>query len=409
MSLFFYQITVRLYYAAAYISSFFNLKAKQWIKGRKDIITQLTNTITPHEKIYWFHCASLGEFEQGKPIIDYIKAHNSNNKILLTFFSPSGYELRKDYENADYVFYLPIDTKKNAQQFISIVNPTHAFFIKYEFWYHYLFELHNRSIPTYLISGVFREQQPFFRWYGSTHRKMLNYFTFFFVQNTSSEKLLHELGYQNVITTGDTRIDRVYENSMHPQPVALIKSFQKNKKIIVVGSSWEQEEAIVAEFIHSSKKDYKFIIAPHDVSDKRIQQIESLLKSDYIKYSDAKSSNIGLHKTLIIDNVGLLSNIYQYTDIAIVGGGFSGNLHNILEPASFGNTILFGPKYHKFHEAEALLQLSAAYSIKDEDDLLAVINHLEIDNHLEESQQKALNYIKEGVGATEMIIQQLKL
>jgi len=409
MSLFFYQVTIQLYYIIAYVTSFFNPKAKQWINGRKDVLQNLAKAITPNEKIYWFHCASLGEFEQGKPIIDYIKTNNTNNKILITFFSPSGYELRKDYENADYVFYLPIDTPKNAQQFINIVKPTKAFFIKYEFWCNYLFELNKNNISTYLISGVFRKEQLFFKWYGVLHRTMLSYFKHFFVQNSDSEKMLNKLGYDNITVTGDTRIDRVYENSLQPQSVPLIKSFKKNKNVIIVGSSWEKEEEIITEFIHSSKKDYKYIIAPHDVSDKHIQQIETLIENDYIKYSEANSANIHQYKTLIIDSVGLLSNIYQYTDIAFIGGGFSGNLHNILEPASFGNTILFGPKHHKFHEAEELIQSTAAYQIKDADDLLAVINHLELENQLEKSQQEAFTYIKQGVGATKMISKKLKL
>ncbi|MCO6498822.1 MAG: 3-deoxy-D-manno-octulosonic acid transferase [Vicingus serpentipes] len=409
MSLFFYQIFIRFYLATVYISSLFNPKAKKWVNGRRNIFEQLKNTIPSNEKIYWFHCASLGEFEQGKPIIDYLKIKNDRNKILITFFSPSGYELRKDYENADYVFYLPMDTKKNAQKFIEITKPTKAFFIKYEFWYNYLFELNQHHVPTYLISGVFRKQQPFFKWYGGTHRKMLTYFEHFFVQNIRSENLLKKLGHNNVSTAGDTRIDRVYENSTQPTSIPLIKTFKGNKKIIIVGSSWQKEEEIIAEFIHSSKKDYKFIIAPHDVSDSRIQEIKKLLQGNYIKYSDANSNNIKQFKVLIIDNIGLLSNIYQYTDIAFIGGGFTGSLHNILEPASFGNTLLFGPKHHQFHEAEELIQLAAAYEIKDADDLLAVLNHLELDNQLITSQASSIKYIQQGVGATKMIINKLKL
>jgi 3-deoxy-D-manno-octulosonic-acid transferase len=409
MLLFFYQISIHIYFLAVKIASFFNPKAKQWTIGRKGIFDELKKNIVPKEKIFWFHCASLGEFEQGKPIIDALKRTDAANKILITFFSPSGYELRKNYENADYVFYLPLDTPKNAKQFIKIVKPHQAFFIKYEFWYNYLFELHQNKIPTYLISGVFRKDQPFFKWYGTLHIKMLTYFKHFFVQNSTSEKLLNELGFDNTTVTGDTRIDRVFENSLNPAPVSLIKSFKNNKKIIVVGSSWQKEEEIIAEYILSSKKDYKYIIAPHDISKSHIKNIEKLLSTDYIKYSEANSKNVTKTKILLIDNIGILSNIYQYTDIAFIGGGFTGALHNVLEPASFGNVLLFGPKHNKFHEAEELIQQRAAYEIKDADDLLAVINHLELEGQLTKNQHAASNYIKNGKGATQLILKKIKL
>ena len=344
--LFFYQISIHIYYAIISIAALFNPKAKQWLSGRKNIFEELKKSISSEDEIYWFHCASLGEFEQGKPIIDTIKNEYPNIKILVTFFSPSGYELRKNYENADYVFYLPLDTKKNAKKFIQIVHPKKAFFIKYEFWYNFLFELNTNKIPTYLISGVFRKEQPFFKFYGTVHQKMLSFFTHFFLQNEASQQLLQKAGYHNSTVTGDTRIDRVYENSLDPKNIPLIKSFKGNKPLIVVGSSWQKEEEIVAEFILASKKNYKYII---------------------------------------------------------------GSLHNILEPASFGNALLFGPKHNKFHEAAELLKQQAAYEIKDTDDLLAILNHLETDNLLAKTQEAASNYIKNGIGATQLILTELKL
>jgi len=407
--LFIYQISIQIYFIAIKIASLFNPKAKQWIDGRKNIFYQLNKTIQPNDNIYWFHCASLGEFEQGKPIIDEIKAKHEDIKIQVTFFSPSGYELRKSYKNADYIFYLPLDTKKNAQQFLKTVRPTKAFFIKYEFWYNYLFELKNNKIPTYLISGSFRKDQAFFKFYGTLNKKMLCYFSHFFLQTETSKLLLESIGFNNTTVTGDTRIDRVYENSLNPNNVTLIKSFKGNKSIIALGSSWPKEEEIITEFIHASKKNYKYIIAPHDISTEHIKKIKTLLKTDFILYSEANSENIKSVTTLIIDNVGLLSNIYQYTDIAFIGGGFTGALHNILEPASFGNTLLFGPKHHKFHEAEDLLKLQAAFVIKDTDDLHGVINHLEVDNTLKEAQNAASKYIKEGIGATQLILKKLDL
>ncbi|PJA06869.1 MAG: 3-deoxy-D-manno-octulosonic acid transferase [Flavobacteriales bacterium CG_4_10_14_0_2_um_filter_32_8] len=406
--LFFYQITIHCYYLILKIASIFNPKAKLWIKGRQRIFEQL-KIVEGQGNIFWFHCASLGELEQGKPIIEKLKAQDNTIKILLTFFSPSGYEIGKKYKKADYVFYLPLDSATNAKRFIKIVNPKKAFFIKYEFWYHYLNELHQQNIPIYLISGVFRENQPFFKWYGSFHKKMLNFFTHFFVQNTDSEKLLTTLGYQNITVAGDTRLDRVYENSLFLKQLPLIQKFVENKTVIIAGSSWQKEEKILGEFITSCQKDFKYIIAPHDISLKHIQEIENLLETDFIKYSEATLENISSYRSLIIDNIGILANTYQFTDIAFVGGGFTGALHNILEPASFGNVVLFGPKHTKFHEAEELLQLKGAFEIDDTDDMIAIVNHLLVSTTLEQSKTAALNYIKNGKGATELIFEKLKI
>lgn len=390
------------------IASFFNPKAKLWIDGRKDVFQKLKE-INSNDNIYWFHCASLGELEQGKPIIEKLKKKDKSIKILLTFFSPSGYEHGKDYDKADYVFYLPMDNSSNAKQFIKTVNPKKAFFIKYEFWYNYLYELHNSNIPIYLISGVFRKDQLFFKWYGSIYRKMLSFFSFFFVQNAISQNSLKSLGYNNVLITGDTRLDRVYENSLNPIVPPLIKKFTGNKKVIILGSSWQNEEKIIAEFINSTKKDFKYIIAPHNINSNHIKEIEELLGNDFIKYSEATYENIASYTTLIIDNIGILANTYQFTDIAFIGGGFTGNLHNILEPASFGNVILFGSKHDRFHEAEELMNIKGAYEISYVDDLIAITNHLLIDDNLEKCQEINVNYIKEGRGATNKILQQLNL
>lgn len=402
----FYQISIFLYYIAIRIASLFNPKAKQWLDGRKNIFDKLQE-INSDENIYWFHCASLGELEQGKPVIEKLKQKDSSIKFLITFFSPSGYEFGLNYENADYVFYLPLDTPKNALRFINLINPKKAFFIKYEFWYNYLFQLNEKKIPTYLISGVFRKNQLFFKWYGSSYKKMLSYFSFFFVQNLNSKNLLNDNGYSNVSITGDTRLDRVYKNSLDPEKPSLIKKFTENKTTIILGSSWPAEEKIISEFIHSSKKDFRYIIAPHNIKDSHIKEIEVLLGSDYIKYSEANYDNITDQNILIIDNIGILANTYQFTDIAFIGGGFTGSLHNILEPASFGNVILFGPEHEKFHEAEDLLAISGAYEIKYIDDLIAITNHLLIDDNLDKFQNVNKNYIKEGIGATEKILQQL--
>ncbi|MGB0887713.1 MAG: 3-deoxy-D-manno-octulosonic acid transferase [Vicingaceae bacterium] len=403
----FYNISIYLYSIAIKIASIFNPKATLFIKGRKNVFEDV-KALKNVANIYWFHCASLGELEQGKPLIEKLKKDSPQIKIVLTFFSPSGYEYGKNYEFADYSFYLPLDTKLNAQKFIAAIKPDKVFFIKYEFWYHFLSELNRNKIPTYLISGIFRDTQPFFKWYGGISKQMLSFFTHFFVQNESSKKLLNKLGYTNVLVTGDTRLDRVYENSLSPKTPALIKKFADNKKIIIVGSSWPEEEKIIASFIKNSKKDYKYIIAPHNIDKKHITEIEKIIESDFIKYSDANYENIAANKILIIDNIGILASTYQFTDIAFIGGGFSGALHNILEPASFGNVVLFGPKHAKFHEAEELITINGAYIIKDDDDLLGIINLLEKDANLSSFQDANKNYIKSNKGAANKIVTELK-
>lgn len=405
----FYQISIFLYFFAIKISSLFNNKARLWLDGRKNIFEQLKK-INSLDNIYWFHCASLGEFEQAKPIIEKIKSRDASVKILITIFSPSGYQFAKKYKEADYVFYLPLDTPSNAKRFIEIVNPKKVFFVKYEFWYNYLFQLKQNNIPTYLISGVFRKDQLFFKWYGSTHKKMLSFFTHFFVQNKKSQILLNSLGFNNTSITGDTRLDRVYENSLIAETPRLIEKFTANKKVIILGSSWSNEEKIISEFIHSTKRDLKFIIAPHDIKESRIKSIEALLADEnHIRYSDANGKNISDYKILIIDNIGILANSYQFTDITFVGGGFTGALHNILEPASFGNALFFGPKHQKFHEAEELINEKGAFEIKDIDDFIAITNHLLSENNLKETQQINKEYIKKGKGVSEKILKQLEL
>lgn len=402
----FYNISIYSYLLTIKIASLFNRKAKLWVQGRRNLIQRIQSTINSNDEIYWFHCASLGEYEQGKPLIEKLKAKNPSLKILVTFFSPSGYENRKNEALIDYCYYLPFDSKKNAKRFIEVVNPKKVFFIKYEFWFYYLQELSNKNISTYLVSGVFRKEQLFFKWYGTTHKKMLGFFTHYFLQNKSSEKLLNQLGYKNITITGDTRIDRVYENSLKPAKLPLIEKFRGNNKVIVTGSSWEQEEKIICDYIKSSDKEFKYIIAPHDVSIKRIKSIEKLLdESNYIKYSEANDENIVQYTILIIDNIGILANTYHYTDIAFIGGGFKGALHNVLEPASFGNVVLFGKKHSKFHEAEELLSNHAAFEISYTDDLIAVVNHLLIENNLEQTQTAAKKYIKNGIGASDKIIE----
>lgn len=403
-----YQIALFSYTILIRITSLFNHKAKLWLKGRKNSFPYLETQIKKEDQIIWFHCASLGEFEQGKPLMEKIKKLHPEYKLLVTFFSPSGYEYRKDNPLINYVCYLPIDSKKNARKFIELVNPKQAYFVKYEFWYYYLANLHQQNIPTYLISGVFRTNQPFFKWYGGFNRKMLSFFTHFFIQNKVSVDLLNSIGFNNVTQSGDTRIDRVYENAQSPTPLPIIEKFTNKKPTIIIGSSWEKEEEIISTYIQTSDKEFNYIIAPHDVSKAHIDNLISTLDTKHLLYSEANQRNATQHNVLIINNIGILANCYQYTDIALIGGGFSGSLHNILEPASFGNAILFGEKHQKFHEAQELIDNYAAFSIGSLDDFIAIINHLMMKENLQDTKNAAAKYIKNSVGATDKIWEVVK-
>lgn len=404
---FLYQISLFFYSLLVKIASLFNHKAKLWVKGRKNTFAYLKTHLSPDDEICWFHCASLGEFEQGKPLMEKIKQTHPHKKILVTFFSPSGYEYRKNSPLADFVCYLPNDNAKNARKFIRLVRPKQAYFVKYEFWYFYLKELYNTNIPTYLIAGVFRPNQPFFKWYGAFHQQMLGFFTHFFLQNKASEELLQGIGFTNTTTSGDTRIDQVFDNSQSPKQLSLIERFTQNNPTIILGSSWEKEEEIISEYITTTDKRFQYIIAPHDISKSHIEHLKNMLTVPYLLYSEATLENILNHSILIIDNIGMLANCYQYTDIAFIGGGFSGALHNVLEPAAFGNAILFGDKINKFHEAQALIDAYAAFSISSLDDFIAVVNHLMMKENMENTQNAAKKYIVENVGATDRIWENL--
>lgn len=406
---FLYQISLFFYSLLVKIASLFNHKAKLWVKGRKNTFAYLKTHLSPDDEICWFHCASLGEFEQGKPLMEKIKQTHPHKKILVTFFSPSGYEYRKNSPLADFVCYLPNDNAKNARKFIRLVRPKQAYFVKYEFWYFYLKELYNTNIPTYLIAGVFRPNQPFFKWYGAFHKQMLGFFTHFFLQNKASEELLQGIGFTNTTTSGDTRIDQVFDNSQSPKQLSLIERFTQKNPTIILGSSWEKEEEIISEYITITDKKFQYIIAPHDISKSHIEHLKNMLTVPYLLYSEATLENILNHSILIIDNIGMLANCYQYTDIAFIGGGFSGALHNVLEPAAFGNAILFGDKINKFHEAQALIDAYAAFSISSLDDFIAVVNHLMMKENMENTQNAAKKYIVENVGATDRIWEEIAI
>jgi len=407
--LFLYNIGIYSYFLLILLSSPFNKKAKLWIKGRKNIFKRLAENIDSSSKIAWFHCASLGEFEQGRPVIEEFKKKYNTYKILVTFFSPSGYEIRKNYKEADYIFYLPVDFKCNVKKFIKIVNPQIAFFVKYEFWYNYLNELNNSKVPTYIFSANFRKEQIFFKSYGEFYKNMLKYFNHIFVQNENSLQLLQTIGINNITISGDTRFDRVYTIAQNSTQLPLIEIFKQNKLLFIAGSTWEKDAEILIKYINSTKNNIKFIIAPHEISNSNIEQIYSSVNKKVVKYSEAKENDIADYSVLIIDNIGMLSSLYKYAEIAYIGGGFGKGIHNLLEAATFGMPVIFGPNHHKFVEATDLIKMGAGFEISGYDDFCAKINEF-IDNptKLSDASFNAKSYVERNIGATKRILENIK-
>lgn len=405
---FLYLLGIRIFQLLVNVASLFNPKAKLWLKGRKNIFTKISNSIHVDDKIVWFHCASLGEFEQGRPVIELFKEKFPEYKILLTFYSPSGYEIRKNYECADFVFYLPIDTPGNAKKFLNITNPQYVFFIKYEFWYFLLREISRRNIPLYLVSGIFRKNQRFFKKRAINSRKMLSWFTHFFVQNEESKQLLNSIKLNNVSVTGDTRFDRVYAIAQNAKKLSLIEKFKNNSLVLVAGSSWKPDEEILLKWFNKNQFKLKLIIAPHEIHQENISRLLSFIHPSIsvLEYSKANDENIQQAQVLIIDSIGLLSSIYKYGDIAYIGGGFGKGIHNILEAATFGMPIIFGPNYNKFKEATDLIQLKSAFPVSSLSTFKEHIDSL-LENPLliKEKGKISTNYVKQKCGATAKIIQ----
>lgn len=401
---FLYSLGLKLYHSGILIFSLFNGKAKKWVNGRKNLFKTITERIRPGEKIIWFHAASLGEFEQGRPVIEAIRKSHTEYKILITFFSPSGYEIRKNYAGADYIFYLPFDSKKNAKKFIGIVQPEKVFFIKYEFWYHYLNSLYKKNIPVYLISGIFRKDQVFFKWYGTWFRKMLRVFKHVFVQDENSLQLLKTIGIHSVSVSGDTRFDRVAEIARQAKSIDVAEKFRDNKITFICGSTWEKDEEHILKYINESALPVKFIIAPHEIDEGHIQHIISKLKKSYTRYSMAEMNKLPTSEVLIIDNIGMLSSLYKYGDVAYIGGGFGVSIHNILEPATFELPVVFGPNFRKFKEAVDLISSGGAFTISSFTEVKENFDNLLNDQVRQEAGKIAKNYILVNCGATHTIM-----
>lgn len=380
MMLFIYNLIVQIADFLLKIIALFSPKIKLFVDGRKIVFPALEQKIKSSDKTIWFHAASLGEYEQGLPVIERIKEEFPLHKIVVTFFSPSGFEVRKNNTVADVTVYLPLDTKKNAQEFLKLVHPDLVFFIKYEYWLNYLSEIKKQNIPTYLISGIFRENQMFFKWYGGFYRNALDTFTYFFVQNETSKKLLSQLGKANVAVSGDTRFDRVVSILEKDNSLDYISKFKNDTLMVVVGSSWPKDESLLVDFINSNNYNIKFIIAPHNIKQEQIQDLKKSITKKVVLFSDIETRLIASLKdfdVFIIDTIGILTKIYSYADIAYVGGGFGNTgVHNILEPATFGVPIIIGPNFSHFAEAVALVNTGGCISIADKTTLKDTFENL---------------------------------
>lgn len=397
-----YTIGIKFYSAIIWIFSFFNEKAALFISGRKQIFNHIAKKIDPRNENIWFHFASLGEFEQGRPVLENFKKLHPQKKIVITFFSPSGYEIRKNYALADGIFYLPMDSRKNAQRFVELVNPQTAIFTKYEFWYYYFKELNKKSIPLFVVSGIFRKDQVFFKGYGGFYRGILKCVTHFFVQNNESCILLHSIGLENVTVSGDTRFDRVFENAANPKSISEIALFCGDSPTLICGSTWPDDEKLLVE-LPAKYPGWKFIIAPHEIHESHILSIESIFQKT-TRFSEFKNTGKSDSAVLIIDNIGMLSALYQYGKAAYIGGGFGAGIHNTLEAAAFGLPVIFGPKFNKFQEAKDLIKIGAAKSVSNTSDLINAFEHFKSNA---QSSSAAKRYVEDNKGATASVLNKL--
>lgn len=413
--MFLYNLGIHAFKLGLQLASPFNPKAKLWVEGRKNWEENLKSKVASLqlEQAVWFHCASLGEFEQGRPVIEKLKKEFPHQKVVLTFFSPSGYEIQKNYPHADLVAYLPADTANNANTFLSVLKPKLAIFVKYEFWLNYLFELDKKQIPTFLISTVIKKHQSFFKWYGGNFRRALKTYHTIYTQDVHSIKLLRVLKVSTGVLTGDTRFDRVLQICSAPKQIKEIDDFAKDSFVIVAGSSWQKDEDYLIESYVALKQKHpqlKLIIAPHEIDKKNIDRLSNLLvknKLSFHLFSDNPPSYTD--SILVVNAIGFLSSIYQYGTVAFIGGGFSNGIHNILEPTVYGLPVLFGPNYHKFNEAFEVIDLNAGFVVSDASELTKQLNVLIEDKSvLAESSRLAKNYVLKNSGATNKIVDGLK-
>lgn len=404
-----YNVAIAFYQFLIHVAALVgNNKARLWLKGRKNIFEVIASQVKQNEKRIWIHASSLGEFEQGRPVIEKIKEQHPEIKIALTFFSPSGYEVRKDYKGADYIFYLPIDRKLYVNRFLSLIQPQFVIFIKYEFWHHYIKAVKQKNIPLYLISANFRRNQHFFRWYGFWFRQMLKNFTHIFVQNQQSYDLLRQIGHTQITVAGDTRFDRVSSIAASTKILPEIEKFVGASTCLIAGSTWGQDEELITRYFNENGHGLKLIIAPHEIEEQQIQQLSAKFTCKVLKYSQLKNDQPETANVLIIDNVGMLSSLYKYGKIAYIGGGFGKGIHNILEAATFGLPVLFGPNYQKFHEAVELVALKGAFPVENYDNVKSTLDLL-----CSQPEQRNVfgtiskDFVQKNLGATDIILQKI--
>ncbi len=398
-----------LYLLGVAIYSLFDEKVRKMWRGEREAFSVLKSQVDPDAKYVWFHAASLGEFEQGRPLMELLRQRHPEYKILLTFFSPSGYEVRKNYQGADIICYLPLDTRVNAIRFLRLVRPVMAFFIKYEFWYNYLHILRHRKVPVYSVSSIFRPDQVFFRWYGREYAHVLRCVTRFFVQNEESKRLLEDLGLKDVMVVGDTRFDRVLQIKEAAKQLPIAEAFSRGHKVFVAGSSWPPDEDVFIEYFNEHR-DWRLIIAPHVIGEDHLRQILSKLKMSSVLYTQTTPEEASKADCLIINCFGLLSSIYQYGQVAYVGGGFGVGIHNVLEAAVWGMPVIFGPNNKNFQEAQGLLAAGGGFEIATDDNFAQLMDRLSSDSKfLEESSTVASTFVQGQVGATEKVLGEVGL
>ena len=404
MSKVLYFIGIHLYEVFIFIASFFNEKAWKLRRGQREAFELLEEEVERKAHYVWFHAASLGEFEQGRPVMEQLKQEQPDTKILLTFFSPSGFEVRKNYKGANIVLYLPLDTAHRARKFIKLVKPSKVIFVKYEFWPNYLITLNKAKIPVYSISAIFRPEQLFFKWYGKWYRDLLKTFNHIFVQDQSSFNLLEKFGFDNVSVSGDTRFDRVADLAQQAKSLPLIEEFVKDaKNVIVAGSTWPKDEELLVRY-YKLHPDTRLILVPHEIHQSHIMDISKLLDGKFVRYSGATIENIKTTNCLVVDSIGVLSSIYRYANVAYIGGGFGVGIHNTLEAAVYGVPVVFGPNYKKFKEARELIAIGGAFSISNYIVLEAQIDRLLKDD---KAGKIAGEYVKQNTGATELILKEI--
>lgn len=409
-----YNLGIYLYAFIVRIISPFHKKARKMIVGHKQTYKILKEKVDPQAKYIWFHAASLGEFEQGRPIIEEIRRKHPEYKILLTFFSPSGYEVRKDYPLVDIVCYLPFDKKRNVKKFLKLVQPTMAVFIKYEFWYNFVNKLYKEGIPIYMVSAIFRPSQIFFKWYGGDMRKLLRKYTSICVQEERSAELLKSIDVTKVEVCGDTRFDRVLDIYEQAKPLNIVEAFAKKaaaegEKIFIAGSSWPKDEDVIIPYFNITT-DLKMIIAPHEINEAHLKYIESNLQRPYIRYSNAIPEMMADYDCLIIDCIGILSSVYRYGQVAYIGGGFGVGIHNVLEAAVYNIPVIFGPNFKKFREAQQLIENGGGYSISDFESFRGLMDEfLQYQDTLSASGKHAGDYVRSNSGVVGRVMNVLKL